>query len=128
VFDPIGAEEQVREAADRAYKANPMLAGDLVPPPSWIRGIRIHIDFAAEVRALGPGFAAEVSYKNGVPVPYGTKGSIRADAVYGPITHPVFAVELKSGLATVTNAEANAYYANLPWGTRLVPIVESPGP
>ena len=115
-------------AAEAAYAEYPRTIATSLPPFSWLRGIQIHSFFAAEVGRLGPMYAAEVSYKNGVLVPYGTKGSIRADAIYGPLAKPNYAVELKSGLAVPTPAEMRAYDANLPPGTPVHSIVEEPGP
>jgi hypothetical protein len=60
----------------------------------------LHREFAAYIRSLdNPRYHAEVSYLRGVPVPYGTRGSIRADGIYGSISRPIFAVELKTGFA-----------------------------
>jgi hypothetical protein len=84
--------------------------------------------FAAEVRGLGAPYSAEVSYLRGVQVPYGTAGSIRADAVVGPTSNPLYAVELKSGAAVPSASETAAYNANLPAGTGVCSIVEAPGP
>jgi hypothetical protein len=90
-----------------------------------LRGFLIHREFAQTVKLLGPLYGAEVSYRDGVLVPYGTPGSVRADAVYGPIATPVYAVELKSGYAVPSPGEIAAYQANLPPGTELFGIVES---
>lgn len=90
----------------------------------WLRGIRIHNHFAANVRALGPNFHAEVSYLNGEPARYSQWGSIRADATYGPIAAPVFAVELKTAGAYVSNFERDRYRQNLPAGTPLIEMRE----
>lgn len=54
---------------------------------------------------------------------HGTPGSVRADAVVGPVAHPLFAIELKTGGAYVSIDERNAYHANLPLGTLLQEIV-----
>jgi len=114
------------EAAEKAYSEYPARPMDFVWPFSVLRGTRIHSFFAGEVRGLGAPYSAEVSYKNGVVVPYGTAGSIRADAVVGPIGAPLYAVELKSGGALPTPAETAAYDANLPPGTGKCSIVELP--
>jgi hypothetical protein len=99
----------------------------MIWPMSALRGIRIHSYFAGEVTGLGPPYSAEVSYLNGFPVPYGTPGSVRADAVVGPVNAPSYAVELKSGFAVPSTSETAAYRANLPPGTGLCSIVETPG-
>ena len=85
----------------------------------WIRGTLIHTAFEALVTALGPtsGFTAEVSYKDGVVVPYGTAGSSRADAVFGPVAAPIVVFDLKTGWAFMGMSQARAYGNNLPSGT-----------
>ncbi|MEA3052890.1 MAG: hypothetical protein QOG72_1793 [Sphingomonadales bacterium] len=90
----------------------------------WLRGIQIHSRFAAIVKGMGnPEYNAEVSYLRGRVVTYGTPGSIRADAVVGNPAAPLFAIELKTGGAYISNAEAAAYWANLPPGTLLQEII-----
>jgi hypothetical protein len=91
----------------------------------FLRGIFIQNRFRDYVRRLGPEFAAEESYASGVRVRYGEKGSVRADAIFGPLNNPIFAVELKTGGAFLTQAEKDNYNANLPIGTELVEIRES---
>jgi hypothetical protein len=76
-FDPL------LQAATDAYNSNRASILADIPPLSWLRGIFVHSAFAANVNALGPEYSAEVSYKNGLLVPYGTPGSVRADAIYG---------------------------------------------
>jgi RHS repeat-associated protein len=112
------------DAATNAYNAYPFRPIDMIFPFSALRGTAIHTYFAGEVRALGPLYSAEVSYLNGVPVPFGTFGSVRTDAIVGPINAPFYAVELKSGAARPSAAETAAYYRNLPPGTGLCSIVE----
>jgi hypothetical protein len=116
------------DAANKAYSQYPLRPIDMVWPMSALRGTRIHSFFASEVTGLGPPYSAEVSYLGGVPVPYGTPGSVRADAIVGPINAPLYAVELKSGAALPTASETAAYNANLPPGTGTCSIVEAPGP
>jgi RHS repeat-associated protein len=126
-----GANDTIQpllEAADKAYNQYPLRPIDLVWPFSAWRGSRIHSYFAAEVRALGPPYSAEVSYIKGVVVTYGKVDSVRADAVVGPINAPLYAVELKSGGALPTPYETTRYHNNLPPGTGLCSIVEAPGP
>lgn len=122
-----GANDTIQpllDAATKAYNEYPLRPIDMVWPLSALRGTYIHSYFAAEVTGLGAPYSAEVSYLGGVPVPYGTPGSIRADATVGPINAPLYAVELKSGAALPTPAETAAYRANLPPGTGLCSIVE----
>lgn len=85
----------------------------------WIRGTLIHSEFEVLVTSLGPasGFTAEVSYKSGVVVPYGTAGSSRADVIFGPLAVPTAAYDLKTGWAYMSIGQAKAYGANLPAGT-----------
>lgn len=82
-----------------------------------LRGTYIHTYFAGEVTALGAPYNVEVSYLRGVQVPYGARGSVRVDAVVGPIAAPLYVVELKSGFSYPTPSETAAYNANLPAGT-----------
>lgn len=113
------------DAADTAYFENPANVANLVLP--WLRGTRIHADFALRVTALRGPYSAEVSYRDGLLVPYGTQGSIRADAVVGPRAAPHYAVELKSGLARPTPAETRAYARHLPPGAGVCAIAEAFG-
>jgi hypothetical protein len=84
----------------------------------WIRGTFIHSAFAAKVNALGPDFGAEVSYKDGLLVNFGTAGSVRADAIYGNPAAPKFVVDLKTGLFNyMSRGEAKAYIKHTPGGT-----------
>ena len=115
-------------AADAAFNANPYHLYDSIFPFSVLRGMRIHAEFAGSIRLTGGLYSSEVSYKDGLVVPYGTPGSVRADGVYGPIDAPLYVVELKSGFAIPTPSEIAKYGANLPAGTRLCGIVEAPGP
>ena len=71
-----------------------------------VAGTKIHSNFKAEVRKLNnPNLQAEASYSNGGEVNYGTKGSIRFDVVLlGSSGKPIFAWDLKTGNATLTDA------------------------
>ena len=89
----------------------------------WVRGTLIHKRFADKVRALGGSYNAEISYKDRLRVDYGTKGSIRADAIYGDIARPKFVVELKTGRFNyMSRGEARQYLENLPRGTDVYPL------
>ncbi len=115
---------EVAQRAAATVDSAPVLGGiigRIVPPAAWLRGIFIHSEFARQIRQL-PGYSAEVSYRDGQVVPYGTPGSIRADAIRGNINRPEIAYELKTGFAVVTRAERDAYYRHLPRGTRLQAI------
>lgn len=90
----------------------------------WLRGILIHNRFASMIRAMNnPMYHAEVSYLRGNVVPYGTPGSVRADAVVGSLEAPFFAIELKTGGAFISPSERAAYNANLPPTTLLQAII-----
>jgi RHS repeat-associated protein len=113
------------DAAERAANSIPPWLNSIVGRTffAWLRGSYIHTQFKLNVVAMGnPLYRAEVSYLRGVPVVYGTPGSVRADAVVGPIGHPLLAIELKTGGAYITRDEYNAYKANLPVGTLLQEI------
>ena len=102
------ADPRVRplvNAATRASNSPTSLLEQTAGPLGFLfRGLRVHIEFAKNVRALGGPYSAEVSYKGGRLVPYGTIGSVRADAVFGPINKPAFVVELKTGAAVVSQS------------------------
>jgi RHS repeat-associated protein len=126
-IDPGPSFQVFLNAANDSYIAYKPSALTFIFPFSLIRGFFLHREFASIVRAAGPMYSAEVSYKGGVLVPYGTPGSVRADGVYGPITNPIYAVELKSGLSFPTSSEISAYQYNLPPGTGLFGIAEELG-
>jgi len=121
VPQPTGALAQLKAAAERANKSVPHSVKG-VPLPSWLRGIFVHTAFAKEVRALGPGYAAEVSYIDRVPVHYAKLGSVRVDAVVGDPKAPTYAVDLKTGGAFLHNGQAQRNADNLPIGTIQVEI------
>ena len=118
--DPLGILEQVaRKSITEIDSSRPWARA--IP---FLRGIFIHTRFTNYVRRLGPQFAAEESYLNGRRVTYGTAGSARADAIFGPRDYPTFAVELKTSGAFMTTGEFDHYEANLPWGTPIYVIQE----
>lgn len=118
-----------RQAANNAFQNNPYRPFPYaIFPFSVLRGTRIHTEFAATINATGGLYSAEVSYKDGLVVPYGTAGSVRADGVYGPIISPDYVVELKSGFAVPTLSEIEAYRRNIPSGAGVCAVVEAPGP
>jgi hypothetical protein len=87
--------------------------------PAWLRGIMVHVAFASLVSAAFGADHSEVSYVGHRETLYGFPGSVRADAVVGPLPRPTFAVELKTGNAYLTRAQARRYFENLPEGTLL---------
>jgi RHS repeat-associated protein len=112
--------------AERAANSIPKFFHSLVGRTAfgWLRGILIHNKFATMIRAMNnPMYHAEVSYLRGRVVPYGTPGSIRADAVVGNPAAPLFAIELKTGGAFISPGERAAYNANLPPTTLLQAII-----
>ncbi|WP_296280514.1 RHS repeat-associated core domain-containing protein [Pseudoxanthomonas sp.] len=138
-IDPLGLCEEASvcsllpgmsgfaEAAQDAYSSNPYYPIHSIWPFSVIRGTAIHAEFAANVTALGGPYSAEVSYRNGFVVPYGTPGSVRADGVFGATNAPNYVIELKSGAAQLSSGEVRDYYDNLPEGTVLCGILEGVG-
>lgn len=116
------------EAARSAYAANPAVPADRAWPFSVLRGSRVHRHFALTLKSVGGLYDAEVSYKNGSVVEYGTPGSVRADGVYGPTYMPMYVVELKSGAAGLSAAEIKNYYDNLPRGTKVCGLLEGVRP
>jgi RHS repeat-associated protein len=113
-------------AAERAASSVPPFFNSILGRTvfGWLRGIIIHREFAAQIRGMDNTFYnAEVSYYRGRVVDYGYPGSVRADAVVGPTGHPLFAVDLKTGGAFITNDERRNYYAHLPAGTLLQEII-----
>ena len=92
----------------------------------WLRGIFIHSEFAAQVKALGSDprfpFDAEVSYREGRTQRYGYPGTVRADAIIGSRASPTYAIDLKTGSAFISQSDAKRYYRNLPPGTQLVQL------
>ncbi len=124
---PAATSGPFLRAADKAYDSYPPTFGSLYLYP-WLRGTLVHKVFASEITALGPPYYAEISYKDGVRVSYGTPGSVRADGVYGyNLDRPEYAVELKSGYAVPMPYEIRNYRIHLPAGTKLCAIVEIPG-
>jgi len=85
------------------------------------RGTRIHSEFSRLVKSeLGTNFSVEVSYLEGEVATYGTKGSSRADAVYGDPENPEFVIELKTGGEhNMSNREIQRYFSNKPEDTDL---------
>jgi RHS repeat-associated protein len=112
----------IEDAARRAIAKEPV--ENYKPWSYWLRGIRIHTHFAQNVRALGMDYRAEVSYWNKAPASFAHPGSIRADATYGGLAAPAFAVELKTAGAYLTELGRQQYQKHLPPGTILYEIRE----
>jgi RHS repeat-associated protein len=78
-----------------------------------VHGTKVHSEFgklASEIE----GITTEVSYKDGQVVPYGTKGSVRADAVEGDINAPTNIYDLKTGGAKLTDKNVSKYNEHVP--------------
>lgn len=90
-----------------------------------LRGSAIHTEFSRSIDALGiPEFRGEgPSYLLGYQMPWGSLGSSRPDATFGPIDNPYLAFELKTGFLGMTKIQATRYQINLPSTTELVFIV-----
>ena len=111
-------EEQLTGAAGRA-------AARVGPGRGPVYGTAVHRAFEGEVNALGrDDLASEVSYKGGRVVPQGTKGSIRADVVEGPLSNPRAIYELKTGDAVLSPARIAEIRSQLPGGGTGVPVIE----
>jgi hypothetical protein len=76
-----------------------------------VHGTKVHTEFS---KINVKGTSSEVSYKNGQVVPYGTKGSVRADKVAGNVNKPAAVYDLKTGGAKLTPAEIKKYQQNVP--------------
>jgi RHS repeat-associated protein len=85
-------------------------------------GTAVHSEFADLVEA-STNLSTEVSYKGGQVVEYGTPGSVRVDAVEGPIDAPTCCYDLKTGSATLTPARTAQIQNELPGGSN-VPVKE----
>lgn len=87
-------------------------------------GTRVHSAFAAELRALGRSDVfSEVSYLNGRVVPYGTRGSVRLDAVVGSPGAPSAIYDLKTGAATLSSSRIAQIRSHLPPGFQDIPVL-----
>ena len=81
-----------------------------------VHGTKVHTEFGNNASKI-EGVTKEVSYKDGIEVKYGTKGSVRADAVEGPVDKPTAVYDLKTGNAKLTKANIAKYEKHLPKGT-----------
>ena len=96
VGKPASTPQQLQTCADTA---NSSVSGN-----GSVAGTQKHTAFANEVNGLGNrNLRTEVSYKNGVEVPYGTKGSIRFDVLeYDLSGNPIHAYDFKTGSAVLS--------------------------
>lgn len=90
-----------------------------------VYGTKVHSAFEPEVKALGRNnLAVEQSYLNGELVPRGTRGSVRADVIEGPLYSPTAIYDLKTGSATLTPARIRQLQQHILGGPSNVPILE----
>jgi RHS repeat-associated protein len=85
-------------------------------------GTKAHGEFGAINNSKG--ILTEQSYKNGLPVKYGTPGSIRADAVKGTASQPRAIGDFKTGTGTLTQQRINEFRSHLPPGYQNIDIFE----
>jgi hypothetical protein len=86
-----------------------------------VHGTKVHSQFSKLLDSID-GVTPEVSYKDGNVVPYGTKGSVRADGVLGDINNPAKIVDLKTGDAKLTDRNVQRYNQNVPGSPPVVQI------
>ena len=81
-----------------------------------VNGILKHSEFARRINSLkNPQIVTEVTYKNGVVVPYGTKGGVRLDVVEYNANGSIKNVfDLKTGKAKLTNRRIQSIQRHLP--------------
>lgn len=114
--------DQLASEADKSVAVSLSTPFGDLPIPAWLRGIFVHAQFARLVSAEFGADHAEASYSLGDPVRYGYPGSVRADAIVGPVNAPTIAVDLKTAGAFLTTGQIREYYRNLPEGVLVVEI------
>jgi hypothetical protein len=109
-------------ADDLAAAAN-RASGAVGPGSGAVHGTRVHSAFATELRALGRSDVfSEVSSLQGRVVPYGTRGSVRLDAVVGSPGAPTAIFDLKTGAATLSSTRIAQIRSHLPPGFQDIPV------
>lgn len=94
------------------------------PGKGAVYGTRVHSRFSDIVDSWGDSnFTTEQSYLNGVPVKYGTPGSIRVDVAEGPVESPIAVYDLKTGAAELTSARILQLQQHIPGGAS-TPIIQ----
>ncbi|MCL6475222.1 MAG: RHS repeat-associated core domain-containing protein [Firmicutes bacterium] len=112
------AARQVQQAANNAQRIVGSGRGAA-------HGTRVHTEFAKQVQQISRGrIRAEVSYRNGVVVPRGSRGSVRVDAVRGRLDKPKEIWDLKTGGAQLTPKRIEQIRRHLPKGCENIPIRE----
>jgi len=80
-----------------------------------VHGTKVHSEFANLIKESGnSNFKSEVSYLNGKRVEYGTKGSVRVDAVIGDLERPDAIIDLKTGGAELSGSRIDAITKHVP--------------
>lgn len=102
----LSVADKLQDAANTALKN----VGD---GKGAVHGTKVHTEFGTIANKVD-NVTKEVSYKNGEVVPYGTKGSVRADAVEGNINKPTAVYDLKTGKAKVTQKNIDKYNKHVP--------------
>jgi hypothetical protein len=119
--EAAGAANAARVAEDLAGAAS--RAAESVGSGSGpAYGTRVHAAFKQEVLGMED-FSPEVSYLNGAEVKYGTPGSVRVDAIYGPRDKPLAIYDLKTGGASLTQRRIQQIQSHIPGGSS-VPVTE----
>jgi len=104
----VSTFDELSAAANRA-------ATSVGPGSGSAYGTAVHSAFRTEVNALGDAnLLTEQSYLNGVPVRYGTPGSVRLDVVEGPLANPTAGYDLKTGGASLTPSRVQQIQSHLP--------------
>jgi RHS repeat-associated protein len=111
------AEKLLQEAADEAIRKVGSGKGSSY-------GTKVHSQFKSIVDNAGQNISTEVSYLNGKVVPFGTKGSVRLDAVVGDVNNPTAVFDLKTGGAQLTAKRIEQIRKHLPEGSKNIPIDE----
>ncbi|MCZ7627613.1 MAG: hypothetical protein M5U19_00210 [Microthrixaceae bacterium] len=115
---PRTALDDLQAAANRA-------SANVGPGRGAVHGTHVHSSFADELAALGrTDVFSEISYLNGRVVPYGTKGSVRLDAVVGSPGAPSAIYDLKTGSAALTSSRIAQIRSHLPPGFQNIPVHE----
>ena len=104
--DVSGVTNQLQNTANKASS----IVGE---GSGAVHGTKVHTQFGNMAETIN-GVTKEASYLNGNVVNYGTKGSVRADAVYGPVNRPTAVYDLKTGGAKVTTQNINKYNQHVP--------------
>lgn len=110
-----GVADDLAGTADDLTRAAQRASSTVGPGKGAVHGTQVHSAFRNEVNAIGNGnLSSEVSYLNGDVVRYGTPGSIRCDAVKGPVRNPTAVFDLKTGGATLSPARMQQIQDHLP--------------